>query len=95
MCKKCLQFSHTKKYCRSEEAYCEKCASFLHVEEEHECTETSCFYCKVNHIMGDRKELEIMNKMMKKKGILGHRKGTIYVAAANKRERKPQLNRYG
>ena len=37
MCKKCLQFGHSKQYCCMKNVYYEKCARSLQEEEEHKC----------------------------------------------------------
>ena len=46
--KRCLQFGHPKKYCRSEKKFCGRCSQQIQEEEEHSCCGLLC-YTKRKH----------------------------------------------
>ena len=58
---RCLQFGHSKKYCRSERELCTNCTEHLQEGRMHNCRGNLCFYCKEPHKIGDKKTCEEYN----------------------------------
>ena len=84
MCKKCLQFGHQKIIVERRRVLREVC-KVPAKGEEHEYREINCFYCKKNHITGDKgkgneykKELDINKIMMKNLTQRGKRHSSLY-----------------
>ena len=49
ICKKCLNYGHTEKWCKTSHRRCRNCAKPDHAEDDTECEETKCYHCEGNH----------------------------------------------
>jgi len=54
MCSKCLQYNHTKKYCRQQSHRCRKCSEEGHSVGECVADTPKCVHCGGEHESGDR-----------------------------------------
>ena len=69
ICKKCLNYGHTERWCKSPFRRCRYCADTEHITDSSECMGVKCLHCGENHITASKKcpryinELNLLEKM--------------------------------